>query len=136
MCDKVILENCGTLKFVSYSYKNQKTCKKAVNNYSHALAFVTNCYKTQKMGDKAINTSLSARKIVPECYKAQVLCHKAADTCHFVSDSVLIDIRLNKCVIKLCVKCVKKRLFILKNCLNNYKTQEYMIKLLNLSCKN
>ena len=46
MCDKVILENGGTLK--SDCYKNQEMCNKAINDYSHALEFVPECYKTQK----------------------------------------------------------------------------------------
>ena len=28
MCDKAILENCGTLKSVPDCYKNQETCNK------------------------------------------------------------------------------------------------------------
>ena len=34
MCDKAILENGGTLKFVPDCYKNQEMCNKAVDNYS------------------------------------------------------------------------------------------------------
>ena len=54
MCDKAILENAGTLKFVPYCCKNQETCNKAVENYPHALEFVPKCYKTQKIFDKAV----------------------------------------------------------------------------------
>ena len=32
MCDKAILENDRTLKFVPDCYKNQKMCSKAVDN--------------------------------------------------------------------------------------------------------
>ena len=49
MCDKVILENGGTLKLVPDWHKNQKMCYKAVDNYVHALEFVPDCYKTQKI---------------------------------------------------------------------------------------
>ena len=48
MCDKVNLENVGTLKSVLDFYKNQEMCNKAVENYPHALEFVPECYKTQK----------------------------------------------------------------------------------------
>ena len=34
MCDKVILENGGTLNFVPDYYKNKKMCDKAVNTLS------------------------------------------------------------------------------------------------------
>ena len=37
MCDKAILENGETLKFISDHYKIQKMCNKAVDNYPHAL---------------------------------------------------------------------------------------------------
>ena len=32
MCDKAILENGGTIKFVPDCYKNQERCNKAVDN--------------------------------------------------------------------------------------------------------
>ena len=37
MCDRVILKNGATLKFVSNCYKNQGMCNKAVDNYLDAL---------------------------------------------------------------------------------------------------
>ena len=48
ICDKVILENGGTLKCVSYCYKNQEICIRAVENYPHALEFVPECYKLKE----------------------------------------------------------------------------------------
>ena len=35
MCDKTSLENGATLKSVHDFYKNQETCNKAVDNFSH-----------------------------------------------------------------------------------------------------
>ena len=64
MCRKFILENGGTLMFVSDCYKNQKMRDKAVDNYAHALEFVS------------------------EYYKSQETCNKAVDACLFVFDSV------------------------------------------------
>ena len=58
--DKVIIENCGMLGFISAYYKDQKMCNKAGNNYSHALIIVSNCYKTQKMCSVAVDTYPSA----------------------------------------------------------------------------
>ena len=57
MCDKTILENSGTLNSVSDSYKNQKICNQAVDNYSHILEFVPNCYNEAL--NKAVDTSPS-----------------------------------------------------------------------------
>ena len=37
MCDKDVLENAGTLKYVSDCYRNQEMRKKAVENYPHAF---------------------------------------------------------------------------------------------------
>ena len=54
MYDKGILENCGTLKYVSDCYKNYEMCNKAVDNSTHALL------KTRKMCKKAANISPSA----------------------------------------------------------------------------
>ena len=42
MCDKAILENATTLKYVPDCYKNQEVC-----NYLPALELVPECYKTQ-----------------------------------------------------------------------------------------
>ena len=44
MCDKAILENAGTLKYVSGHYKNQEMFNKVDENYPH----VPECYKTQR----------------------------------------------------------------------------------------
>ena len=40
MCDKVVLENGGTLESVSDQHKTQETCDKAVDSYVH----VSECY--------------------------------------------------------------------------------------------
>ena len=40
MCDKVILENSETLKYIPECYKNQEMCNKADDNYPHVLEFV------------------------------------------------------------------------------------------------
>ena len=77
MCDKVILENGGTLK--SDCYKNQEMCNKAINDYSHALEFVPECYKTQKFMMKL--SILSILKFVPECLMTQEMCDKAVNRC-------------------------------------------------------
>ena len=45
MCDKSVLENCGTLESVPGCYKNQQMCEKAFGNYHHTLKFVPD--KTQ-----------------------------------------------------------------------------------------
>ena len=44
MCDKVILENAGTSKYVSDCYKNQEMFNKVDENYRR----VPECYKTQR----------------------------------------------------------------------------------------
>ena len=40
MCDKGIVESCGTLKFVPDCYKYQKMCNRAADTYSSAIQFV------------------------------------------------------------------------------------------------
>ena len=37
MCDKAILENSGTLKFIPDCYKNQEMCNSAVDNYPYII---------------------------------------------------------------------------------------------------
>ena len=61
MCDKVILENSGTLMFVPNCQKNKKICNKAIGNYTHTLEFDPGCYKTNKMCNKVVDISLSAK---------------------------------------------------------------------------
>ena len=46
MCDNIVLENGGMLKFIHDCYKNQKMCNKAIDNYAHALDFVPDCFNT------------------------------------------------------------------------------------------
>ena len=54
MCDKPILGNSRTLKFVPDCCENQEMCNKAVDNYPHALEFVPDCYITQKYVKKLL----------------------------------------------------------------------------------
>ena len=63
MCDKVILENAGTLMFDPDCYK-----KKLIDNYHYALEFNPDCFKTQKMCNKVVDIYPSATQFVPECY--------------------------------------------------------------------
>ena len=60
MCDKVILENGGTLMFVHDFCKNKLKCNKAVDNYAYLLEFLPYSLKTCKMSNKAIDTYPSA----------------------------------------------------------------------------
>ena len=121
MCDKAILENCGTLKSLTHCYKNQKICNKAVDIYVHA--YIRNCYKTQKMCNKSVNTSPSAIEFVPECYKTQKMCIKAV---LLFLIPFMIDARLKKFD-----KVVSNDPFMLKYCLDRYKSQELCDKAAN-----
>ena len=51
MCNKAILENCGSLEFVPNCQKVPKMCNQAFNNCDNALKFLT-----QEMYDKVVNT--------------------------------------------------------------------------------
>ena len=55
-----IVENVGTLKFVSDSYENKKTCNQAgyQDDYADTLEYVPECFKTQEMCDKPVDTYL------------------------------------------------------------------------------
>ena len=76
MCDKAILQNGGTLRSVLDSYKNQQMCDKSVDSYPHALEFVPECYKNKKRVIKLLMLTLLQLNIS------------------------LIDLRLNKYMIK------------------------------------
>ena len=65
MCNEVIIENGGTLGFVSDCYKDRKMFVKAVDNYSHASKFLPDCCKSQKMCNKAVDTYPYAIQFVP-----------------------------------------------------------------------
>ena len=88
LCDKVILENGGTLMFIPDCYNNQSMCDNVVDNYAHALGHVPDCYETPKKCNKADSTYPSAIQFVPDQFNAQETCDKAVDTGSFVFDSV------------------------------------------------
>ena len=74
MCNKIILENGGTLMSVLDFYKNQEMCDKAVDTHPFTI------------------------KYVPKCYKAQEMCYKAILRCFFYLILFLINIKLKKYV--------------------------------------
>ena len=65
MCDKVILEHGGLLRFISDCCKNQNY--KAADNLSNTLELVTYYSKTQKVCDKAVYACPSLTQLGPEC---------------------------------------------------------------------
>ena len=84
MCNKVILENSGTLEqSATDCYRNQQMCDKIVDNYPHTLNFVPDCYKTQEICDKTVSTHHCTIQFVPECYKTQEICDEAVTRCYF-----------------------------------------------------
>ena len=85
-----------TFKSVSYCYTNQNMCDKTVDNYVHASEFVPNAIRLKKCAIKPL---------IPVLF-------------YFIL--FLIDIKLQKYVIKV----VSKEPFMLKYCLDKYKTQE------------
>ena len=42
-----VIKSLSMLGFISNCYKDQKTCDKAVSNYSHAFRFLPDFYMTQ-----------------------------------------------------------------------------------------
>ena len=79
-------------------------CDKAADNYPYALKFVPGCYMTQKMCDKGVNTYHSTIPFNPDYYKTQEMCDKAVNRPVIAFISILIDIKINKCVTKLFLK--------------------------------
>ena len=59
MCDKVILENGGILKFISDCCKNRKMCDRAIDNYAYA-------FRQKEMCNKAVDTYPSTVQFVPD----------------------------------------------------------------------
>ena len=56
------------------------------------------------MCDKAVYTHPSTIKFAPDSYKTQEMCDKAVYRCLFVSDYVLIGMKLKVCVKELFMK--------------------------------
>ena len=75
---------------------------KAVDNYAHALEFAPDCYKTQEMKIKPSILMLQYNMFLNS--KTQEMCDKGVNTCFIVFQSVLIQIRLKKCVTELFLK--------------------------------
>ena len=107
MCDKAILENDGTLKFVPECYENPEMCNKA-DRYPHALEFVSECFKTQNICDKAVDTQPSTIKFVPEYFMTQEMFDKVVNIYVLYLILFLIDIKLKKCVTELFMKILFK----------------------------
>ena len=68
MCDNVILENGGMLRFIPECYKNQKMCDKAVDCYSHASDLYSISIR-HKMCDKGVNIYRTAIQIFSKMIK-------------------------------------------------------------------
>ena len=98
MCDKVIIENDGTLKSVPDSSKNQEMCNKAVANCLHALEFVLKCYKNQKMCHKAVDTYSSTIKLFLNAVRLKKCVIEQIIDTFLYSILLLIDIKLKKYV--------------------------------------
>ena len=97
MCNKVVEENGGTLKFVPNSNKKKQT----VDNYANALEYVPDSYKAQKMCYKAVDSNPSAIEFVPECFKTQEMCRKAVNSHSFYY--VPYRYKTQKCVLLKCL---------------------------------
>ena len=95
-------------------------CNEAIDDYVHALKFVPDCFKTQKMGNKAVNTDPSTLQFVPEYHKTQGMCDKAVNT-FFVFISVPNRYKTQE----MCDRGLLKDHFLLKYCLNGYKTHVF-----------
>ena len=92
MCDKVILENGGMLKFIPDGYKNQTMCYNLLliglmhSNLSSVATCPTypikrylsfcNTISSWDMCDKAVDTCLFVFDSVPDRYKTQKMCVK------------------------------------------------------------
>ena len=96
MCNKSIVENGETLKFVPDNYKNQKMGSQAVDNYVDVLESVPKCFKPQEICEKAVATFHFVFNYFPALYKNQKISDKP-----FSEDC-----------------------FMLKYCLHRHKTQE------------
>ena len=96
LCNKVILENSGTLMSVSDCYRN--LLHKGDDNYHHALEFASEFFITQEGCDKVVNTHSSTIQFVPECYKTQKYVINLLINLPLIFLILLIDIKLKKCV--------------------------------------
>ena len=110
MCDKAILENDGTLKFVPDSYENQEMGNKAVDNYPHVhecywvivrlqtkwlwvqilvktypfrIKLIPELFMTHKMYDKAVNRLFLVFDSISNQYKTQSMCNSIMSNDHF-----------------------------------------------------
>ena len=73
------------------------------DSYAHALKFFPCPFKTQKICDDAVDDYPSTTQFVPECNKTQEMYDKSVNTFFFNSVMFLINIKSQKCVMKLLV---------------------------------
>ena len=71
------------------------------DSYAHALKFVPFPFKTQKMCDDAVDGYPSTTQFVSECNKTQEMYDKSVNTFFVQSVMFLINIKSQKCVMKL-----------------------------------
>ena len=49
MCDRVVSEDCFSIRYVPDQYKTQEMCNKAIDDFLSALKFVSDWFLTSKM---------------------------------------------------------------------------------------
>ena len=108
MCDKVVLENSGTLKYVPDCYKIQKMCNKVVPRYFIVFDSIPYQYKIQEICE--LVGSLYSVLIVhcPDKHKT----HRntlilVANCTNFLLNSIHID--TNPLTVKYVPECYKTR---------------------------
>ena len=76
MCDKVIIESSGTLKYILTTTKIKNSAiKKLIITLMHYNLFLNAI---------SIDTNPPTINYVPECYKTKEMCNKAVHRCFFI----------------------------------------------------
>ena len=97
MCVRAI----NTCSFVFHSVPDPSVIICNYDSYAHALKFVPCPFKTQKMCDDAVDGYPSTTQFVSECNKTQEMYDKSVNTFFVQSVMFLINIKSQKCVMKL-----------------------------------
>ena len=92
LCDKVILENGGTIMFIPDCYNNQSMCDNVVDNYAHVPGYVSDCYEIPKTCNKADSSYPSAMQFVPDQFDIKKHVIKLLILVHLYLILFLIDI--------------------------------------------
>ena len=100
MCKHAVKNLPYLLRYVLDQYKTQQMCDIVISENGRTLNSLPGCYNNKQLSDKAVDNYLHALEFVPDCYMTQKCVIKLSILNLLELNMFLINLRLNKCVMK------------------------------------